>query len=107
MTSGCRLALVYNLASSPTSLPSWDETSANPLAVRRIVALAQQWAADPSAPRCLCYVFDHSYSEASLRQGLGALKGTDRSAAQVRSGKAAAKVHPCLLPQQCMPQPLA
>ena len=84
VTSGFRLALIYNLLRpGPGRLPK-PPSYANQQA--QIAALLQAWGADQSrsrtdAPEKLVVALEHAYTPAEL--GFGALKGADAAAATV------------------------
>ena len=96
VTSGCRLALVYNLLRrGPGRLPRppSHETEAAGLA-----ALLTRWSADKGAaaddtPEKLVYILEHAYTAAEL--GFPVLKGADAAAAAVLT--AAAQASDCEL----------
>lgn len=76
VTSGCRLALVYNLlrrAKGPMpEPPSYDDEQA------RVASLFQAWSSstiDDDAPAKLIYPLEHAYTAAEL--GFDTLKGAD------------------------------
>ncbi|KAL4458137.1 hypothetical protein ABPG75_013002 [Micractinium tetrahymenae] len=84
VTSGARLVLVYNLVHKGAG-PAPPKLAEGSPAVAKLVQLAHGWGADSTGLMRLCWVFDHSYSEESLRErGMAALKGRDRAAAQLR-----------------------
>ena len=85
ITSGFRLALIYNLLRpGPGRLPEFP-SYANQQA--RLAALLQAWGADLSrrsitdAPEKLIFPLEHAYTSAEL--GFGTLKGADAAAAAV------------------------
>ena len=85
VTSGCRLALVYNLVRSrqelPLEPPDYKREQAS------AVALLRAWAAEAPAPGSsdpptkLVYPLEHAYTPAEL--GFAALKGIDAAVAGV------------------------
>ncbi|NDZ18985.1 hypothetical protein C7T35_21950 [Variovorax sp. WS11] len=84
VTSGCRLALVYNLLRSGRSRlpkpPSYETEQA------RVAALLQRWAAskplaNDASPEKLVYPLEHAYTPAEL--SFLALKGPDAAVAGV------------------------
>jgi len=84
VTSGCRLALVYNLVRAgkgPLPVPPDYDTEQNAAA-----ALLAAWAAgkqspEDDSPEKLIYPLEHAYTPAEL--AFDALKGADRAAADV------------------------
>jgi hypothetical protein len=89
VTSGCRLALVYNLLrQGPDRLPQppcYDTEQA------RLAALLQRWCADKgtpddATPEKLVYPLEHAYTPAEL--SFPALKGADAAAAAVLTAAA-------------------
>ena len=74
ITSGYRLALMYNLVHTTSALrPSLGETND---IVRRLKHVLKSWKqAEGDVPTKLVYLLDHKYSQASLRGS--ALKGLD------------------------------
>ncbi|PRW20980.1 hypothetical protein C2E21_8410 [Chlorella sorokiniana] len=82
LRSGHRVVLTYNLVwageDPPPAPPVLEE------AVNRVIELAQEWEEEELPPDRMCFLFEHRYTEASLRQhGIAALKGRDREAAQM------------------------
>ncbi len=84
ITSGCRLALVYNLLrpgkGQQLEPPSYDSEQA------RVAARLQQWieakkSADDDSPEKLVYPLEHAYTQAEL--SFEALKGEDAAIAPV------------------------
>jgi predicted 2-oxoglutarate/Fe(II)-dependent dioxygenase YbiX len=85
VTSGCRLAMVYNLVRNekelPVKPPDYEREQT------RAAALLRAWAADTPSPGAsdppakLVYPLEHAYTPAEL--GFGALKGTDAAVARV------------------------
>ena len=89
VTSGCRLALVYNLLRKGQGTlpqpPCYDTEQA------RLAALLQRWSADKKSPgddtpEKLVYPLEHAYTPAEL--SFLALKGPDAAAATVLSAAA-------------------
>ncbi|MBT2304129.1 2OG-Fe(II) oxygenase [Variovorax paradoxus] len=89
VTSGCRLALVYNLLRKGRGRlpepPSYDTEQA------RLAALLQRWAAskqspNDTSPEKLVYPLEHAYTPAEL--SFLALKGPDAAAAAVLTAAA-------------------
>ena len=79
VTSGCRLALVYNLtrrgkrgALAPPSHESEQAAAA---------ALLGEWAGRGAPPTKIVYLLEHAYTQAEL--GFAALKGADSAAAAI------------------------
>lgn len=84
MTSGCRLALVYNLLRKgrgrPPQPPCYETEQA------RIATLLQRWSANKASdnddtPEKLVYLLEHAYSPAEV--SFQTLKGADAAAAAV------------------------
>ncbi|WP_114949148.1 2OG-Fe(II) oxygenase [Microvirga calopogonii] len=94
VTSGIRLALIYNLLRpGPGRLPEPPSYASQQA---RLAALLQAWAADlnrsiADAPEKLIFPLEHAYTSAEL--GFRALKGADAAAAAVLM--AAAQVADC------------
>ena len=91
LTSGYRLALVYNLRRQGRGQlpqpPNYDTEQAN------VTALLQQWSAgknarDDDSPEKLLYPLEHAYTPAEL--AFDALKGADAAAAAVLIAAASA-----------------
>jgi predicted 2-oxoglutarate/Fe(II)-dependent dioxygenase YbiX len=91
ITSGYRLALVYNLRRQGRGQlpepPNYDAEQA------RVTALLRQWSAakdapDDDSPEKLLYPLEHAYTPAEL--AFGALKGADAAVADVLVAAAAA-----------------
>lgn len=89
VTSGCRLALVYNLLRKGRDRlpqpPCYDTEQA------RLAALLQRWSADKESPddptpEKLVYPLEHAYTPAEL--SFPALKGADAAAAGVLTAAA-------------------
>jgi predicted 2-oxoglutarate/Fe(II)-dependent dioxygenase YbiX len=87
VTSGCRLALVYNLLrrgkGAVPEPPSYDDEQA------RVAALLQAWTSGTSndaAPTKLIYPLEHAYTSAEL--GFDTLKGVDAAVAGVLAAAA-------------------
>ena len=89
VTSGCRLALVYNLLRKGRGRlpqpPSYDSEQT------RLAALLQRWSADKKSPgddtpEKLVYPLEHAYTPAEL--SFLALKGPDAAAATVLAAAA-------------------
>ncbi len=83
VTSGCRLALIYNLIK-----PGGGRNGSPPDYVReknRMVRLLKDWSSSPD-PAKLIYPLDHAYTPAGL--SLSGLKGRDAAAAKLLSAAA-------------------
>lgn len=85
VTSGCRLALVFNLvrrgAGATPQPPDYGTER------ERLGALLADWRNDPAAPDKAVCLLDHAYTPAEL--GFGSLKGADAGRVDVLAAAAA------------------
>jgi predicted 2-oxoglutarate/Fe(II)-dependent dioxygenase YbiX len=89
VTSGCRLALVYNLVREGRGrLPRPPDYKAETQRIAALLAAwgAGEWGSDEEAPCKLVYPLEHAYTPAEL--SFQALKGADAAAAAVLAAAA-------------------